>query len=555
MPYILYRSNGTRLATIEDGTLNKTATDLTFVGKNYAGYGEVLNQNIVKLLENFANAAQPGTPMIGQLWYDSVNKKITVYDGSRFRLIQNFDLGTTQPRNTSKGDLWFNETDQKLYLYNGQRYVVIGPETSEFSGIQIEASLVNSDSNIEKYVLKAKIEDDLKKEVVAVFSRDQFIPNVADNLNFENFQVIKQGITLQGANKTTGDSTDSGYYLWGTAASALGFVDFRDNVKTYHPAEDYLLKAQFDNAINNGLNIPNDEGIVAGSPLPMIKIHADNAAEEGKITVINGNKLNVSLKIDGQIANVFSIINRQIIPNIATGGISLGVNGSRFAFGFINTLTVTSGIVAESVSAASISVTDLNATNFTSPAIVSTVITATVVNSNLVGNVTGDTSGTHTGNVETSNIIAIGGTISSIGTIRGDWSLSGGSKLRATYADLAERYHADAVYESGTVLVIGGEKEVTTTAVYADTRVAGVVSKNPAYMMNDEAGTDETHPYIALKGRVPCKVIGPINKGDLLVTSAHPGYACVGQSVFGSAVIGKALENKSEGFGIIEVMI
>ena len=555
MPYILYRSNGTRLATIEDGTLNKTATDLTFVGKNYAGYGEVLNQNIVKLLENFANASQPSTPMVGQLWYDSVNKKLTVYDGSRFRLIQNFDLGTTQPRGTSKGDLWFNENDQKLYLYNGQRYVMIGPETSEFSGIQIEATLANSDSNIEKYVLKAKIEDDLKKEVVAVFSRDQFIPNVADNLNFENFQTIKQGITLQGANKTTGDSTDAGYYLWGTAASALGFVDFRDNVKTYHRAEDYLLKVQFDNAINNGLNIPNDEGIVAGSPLPMIKIHADNAAEEGKITVLNGNKLNVSLRIDGTVTNVVSIINRQIIPNIANGGISLGVTGSRFAFGFINTLTVTSGIVAGSVSAGTINVTSADVTNFASSAIVSNVITATVVNSSLVGNVTGNTAGTHTGNVETSNIIAVGGTISSLGTIRGDWSLSGGSKLRATYADLAERYHADAVYESGTVLVIGGEKEVTTTAVYANTRVAGVVSKNPAYMMNDAAGTDETHPYIALKGRVPCKVIGPIKKGDLLVTSAHPGYACVGQSVSESAVIGKALEDKSEGFGVIEVMV
>jgi hypothetical protein len=74
-------------------------------------------------------------------------------------------------------------------------------------------------------------------------------------------------------------------------------------------------------------------------------------------------------------------------------------------------------------------------------------------------------------------------------------------------------------------------------------------------MMNSDAGNDETHPYIALKGRVPCKVIGPVKKGDLLVTSTHPGYACVGQSVFGGAVIGKALEDKSEGFGVIEVKI
>jgi hypothetical protein len=74
-------------------------------------------------------------------------------------------------------------------------------------------------------------------------------------------------------------------------------------------------------------------------------------------------------------------------------------------------------------------------------------------------------------------------------------------------------------------------------------------------MMNSGAGTDKTHPYIALKGRVPCKVVGYVTKGDLLVTSTHPGYACVGQNIFSGAVIGKALENQFEGFGIVEVLV
>jgi hypothetical protein len=127
---------------------------------------------------------------------------------------------------------------------------------------------------------------------------------------------------------------------------------------------------------------------------------------------------------------------------------------------------------------------------------------------------------------------------------------------RARYADLAERYEADAVYESGTVLVIGGEKEVTVTDKYADTRVAGIVSKNPAYMMNSEAGSDETHPFIALKGRVFCKVVGSINKGDLLVTSTFPGYAaCWASYAEEGSVIGKALGTQSEGFGVIEVLV
>lgn len=126
----------------------------------------------------------------------------------------------------------------------------------------------------------------------------------------------------------------------------------------------------------------------------------------------------------------------------------------------------------------------------------------------------------------------------------------------ARYADLAERYETDAVYTPGTVVVIGGEKEITVTNTAANTAVAGVISHAPAYMMNSEAGNDQTHPYVALKGRVKCKVYGPITKGDLLVTSQHPGYACV--YVNGDhprAVFAVALESFSGDFGIIEVKV
>jgi len=125
----------------------------------------------------------------------------------------------------------------------------------------------------------------------------------------------------------------------------------------------------------------------------------------------------------------------------------------------------------------------------------------------------------------------------------------------AYYADLAERYEADAEYDEGTVLVLGGDKEVTTTNQFADTRVAGIVSKNPAYMMNSSAGNDNTHPYIALKGRVLCKVIGSIKQGDLIVTSSVPGFGCASSSAIAGAIIGKALGSQSEGFGVVEVLV
>ena len=109
----------------------------------------------------------------------------------------------------------------------------------------------------------------------------------------------------------------------------------------------------------------------------------------------------------------------------------------------------------------------------------------------------------------------------------------------------------------GTVLVFGGESEVTACTMDTDVRVAGIVSINPGLKLNSSAGNSETHPYIALKGRVPCKVIGPVKKGDLLVTSDTPGYArsCGGVDM-GHAVLGKALEtNLSGGEKQIEVFV
>ena len=140
------------------------------------------------------------------------------------------------------------------------------------------------------------------------------------------------------------------------------------------------------------------------------------------------------------------------------------------------------------------------------------------------------------------------------GTIQGNWSLVGASKLQATYADLAEFYEGDREYEPGTVLVFGGDKEVTTTVMINDTRSAGVVTTNPAYVMNAEQTGIKV--CIALAGRVPVKVVGRVKKGDMLTTSATPGYAVKALSPTLGAVIGKALEDKDYGeAGVIQVAV
>lgn len=137
------------------------------------------------------------------------------------------------------------------------------------------------------------------------------------------------------------------------------------------------------------------------------------------------------------------------------------------------------------------------------------------------------------------------------GTVTGNWTLTDGSRIQATYADLAEYYEADDIYEPGTVLMFGGDKEVTI-AEDGTNRVAGVVSTNPAYVMN--ASCPGLLTAVALQGRVPCKVRGKISKGDMLISGGN-GYARPNQFPTIGTVIGKALENFDGYEGVIEVAV
>jgi len=148
------------------------------------------------------------------------------------------------------------------------------------------------------------------------------------------------------------------------------------------------------------------------------------------------------------------------------------------------------------------------------------------------------------------------GAATTTGTITGAWTLTSGSTLQATYADLAEYYTSDRTYESGTVVIFAGTAETTTTEIFADTRVAGVVTTNPAYVMNHQLKDINNSVCIALQGRVPCKVVGKVNKGDLLTTSANAGYAIKAIDPKVGTIIGKALEDKDTNeFGVIEIAV
>jgi len=169
--------------------------------------------------------------------------------------------------------------------------------------------------------------------------------------------------------------------------------------------------------------------------------------------------------------------------------------------------------------------------------------------------------GTFSGDITTRNIIAtgptgtynIGSSSVKFGTMYAN--TFNGTATSAQYADLAERYEADKSLEPGTVVMFGGDKEVTACGTDGCHSVAGVVSTNPAHLMNAEAGGEATHPAIALAGRVPVKVVGPVNKGDLLVSSSVEGRAKADNEAKAGRILGKAMESAGEGEHVIEGLI
>lgn len=166
----------------------------------------------------------------------------------------------------------------------------------------------------------------------------------------------------------------------------------------------------------------------------------------------------------------------------------------------------------------------------------------------------------YNGNILSANVrtpILTTGSNVTAGTVTGNWTLTTGSRLNATYADLAERFAADGEYDAGTVVELGGDEEITAVKYELSEDVFGVISDTAAYLMNSGAGTDKTHPPVAVSGRVKVKVVGTVKKGDRLVSaglgharSAGPGEA----SAFNT--IGRALSNKtSTGVGTVEAMV
>jgi len=406
MAYTIIRTNGASLTTIQDGTINTTSTSLGLPGRNYAGYGQTLNQNLVKLIEHFANDTPPPNPLKGQLWFNTNNGTLNVcpYDG------------------TTSAASWLT-----LASTNSGGTATLGNLTVTGNQSANNLSVTHAIAGDTITVRLATVSDTLAASTASITSAT--IPTL-------NTQTVNAGSST-------------------TVASMTGIWEV------------------YGNASGNAFSMKNGNISFAAGP--------------------SGLNTGPGIKCDN----------------------FMYANGAPF-----------------------------------NPS-------GTFTNTNVSDFLTGANSVTRfTGNIAPTKITT--STIAGGGNISGIWTLDTGARFQATYADLAERFEADAEYDPGTVVELGGDKEVTAVVDDLSDKVFGVVSDTAAYLMNNQSGyTDKTHPPVAISGRVRVKVTGQVKKGDRLV-SAGNGMARSAQVNEATAfnTIGRSLKDKNtDSAGTVEAIV
>ena len=241
MAYTVNKTNSSASVsayTVQDSVLN-TQTDLSFIGKGYAGYGETVAENFLHLLENFSNTSAPSKPITGQLWYDETNNKLKVYDGS-FKPVSGAEYQSSAPTSQQQGDLWIDSDTQQLYFYNGTSNVLVGPPASGGTTNGFVYNTIADSTDVNQNVTYWYNDGNL----IAIISEDTFTPKSA----ITGFATITKGITLSTAIsdlKFAGNATD---------ADKLGGV----------AAANYL-RSNANDTTSGTLAVLNDGGLIVGA--------------------------------------------------------------------------------------------------------------------------------------------------------------------------------------------------------------------------------------------------------------------------------------------------
>lgn len=327
MPYTVNftdRENKTPI-TVFDNT-SSTDTSLTFPGRNVTGYGQIIAENFLALLENFASATQPVNPVEGQLWYDTENSVLKLYDNVSWTAASGIQKGPSEPAvpDSKVGELWVDTTNQQLRIYTGSRWLLVGPSQSTVDGLRYGPSVekISDSDNIDRYVLLFYIAD----IPVVVFSKDSFTPKV----KITGFPIVRSGINVASAKDEQGniDPTISALFsggflpkLFGTAANADAL-----NVAGVEVAAGKFLRSDAINTTTEGINVRSNSGITLGVDGTF---NLSNTATAAKIyNSAAGSSIDLQTNRNGIPSTILRVIDNKIGINKASPDYALDVDGT-----------------------------------------------------------------------------------------------------------------------------------------------------------------------------------------------------------------------------------
>ena len=594
MAYNITLTDGTPFATIADGTVN-TASSVTLVGKNYAGYGQFLDENFIQLLENFSDTTAPTAPLTGQLWWDAGNLLLKVYNGTIWKTISAATASGTAPTSNVTGDLWYDTVNQQVKVWTGSAFLVVGPAYSSSTGQAgaIPGSVLDVGST-PHFITSLFVNN----QQVAIVSLDSaFVPqsptstayptiypgitvnktigavHAGNVINTGNLTVSAGGtsdimvLTATGANVGNAGVAGSGYVnalgnITGANITTGGVLTAAGNITGGNIATGGL--ATVTGNITGG-NISTGGSITAtGTGNITGNINGGNLRTTGLITatgtVTGGNVASSGFITAG--STVSAAGNITSAANVAGGNVIASTNVSAvgnisgsFILGNGSQLTGISSAVSVSKIESGLSNVQIASANANITMAVST--TSNVVVVSPTGITTSGSLTINSGAAATAIVNGAGNAVGNIGSSSSYFNRIFAVATSALYADVAERFESDEALDPGTVVELGGAKEITRSRLELSENVFGVISTRPAFTMNGGAGEDDTHPAVAMTGRVPVKVTGIINKGDRLV-SAGDGIARAAQPGEATSfnVIGRALVAKStDGVGTVEAIV
>jgi len=324
MPYIVNftdKDNKSPITVFDNTSSNDTS--LTFPGRNVTGYGQIIAENFLSLLENFASASQPVNPVEGQLWYDTTNGVLQLYDNTSWKAASNIQKGPTEPsvENSKVGELWVDTTNQQLRIYTGSRWLLVGPSESSIDGKRYGPAVENivDQDNFDRNVLTFYIAD----TPVVILSRDSFTPKI----EIKGFDQIKAGLNIATPANAAEEAEFSTIFLGGELPKLIGTAKNADalNVGGVEVAAGKFLRSDTTNTTEQGFNVRSNTGISIGLDG---NFQLTTSATSAKLyNSAAGSSIDLQINRNGIPDTILRVIDDKVGINIAAPDNALDVGG------------------------------------------------------------------------------------------------------------------------------------------------------------------------------------------------------------------------------------